>query len=111
MPGMGTQAPLATGDTQAFAAVLYPAAEGGVSRLTGMDTEYPAGPQEYSAAGFLFAVGGTTLQGLAADAPNAATAFAKPFSGACEAGGEVLKDGGLPDYLPGIALPVRHASG
>ncbi|MDR3141024.1 MAG: DUF6261 family protein [Tannerellaceae bacterium] len=105
MSNMGTQMSLRAGDAQAFAAALYPAAEGGALRLTALDTESPEEPQEYPVAGFLFASDGTTPEGLVVDAPDAATAFSKPFDGTSEAGGEVFKDGGLLATLRGLQFP------
>lgn len=104
MTNMGTQMSLAAADAGAFADALYPAAEGGVVRLTPADTESSEDPQDYPVAGFLLAEG-TTPVGLIVNGPRAGTVFYKPFEGEGEAEGEVFRDGALIATLTGLQLP------
>ncbi|MDR2119167.1 MAG: DUF6261 family protein [Tannerellaceae bacterium] len=108
IPDYGTQMTLRATDTQAFAAVLYPVARGGILKLIDPDTEQE---EDYPVADFLFDADGTTPVGLLVDAPNNTTALAKPFNGIGPAIAEVLKDGLLLAILLDVQFPASMSEG
>ncbi|MDR2810852.1 MAG: DUF6261 family protein [Tannerellaceae bacterium] len=106
--GYGTQMTLRATDPEAFADVLYPVARGGILKLAYPETE---NAELYPIADFLFDTDGTTPIGLLVDAPNAYTAFAKPFVASGPAETQVLKDDQLLAILLEVQFPATMSEG
>jgi hypothetical protein len=106
--GAGTQMSLVASDAAVFAAALHPEALGGDLRMLDPETDVFV---DFPIADFLLDGDGETPIGLVVDAPDASTAFEKPFYGLGLVQAEVAKEDVVLAVLDGVEYPATARVG
>ncbi|MDR2388166.1 MAG: DUF6261 family protein [Tannerellaceae bacterium] len=108
-PSTGSQMTVAVEETEAFAAALYPVAQGGILRLY---DPYDNSPVDYPITGFLPEADSNNVTGLILNSYAAATVgFVKPFTATGNTQAEVIKEEQTLAFIDQMQYPATIAEG